>query len=83
MFGFKALVDLSWNAPATKPICDDPGATDDRESLEGHLKSREVTIHFSPITRDRIEIETRNRVVPNDSARQFSSKDIHIHLVGS
>ena len=40
-----------------QPICDDPGATDDRGSREGQLGSHEVKIRFSPITRDRMEIE--------------------------
>ena len=42
----------------THTICDDPGATDDWESREGHLKSSEATIRFSPITRAKMEIET-------------------------
>ena len=37
----------------THPICDDRG------SREGHLRSHKVTIRFSPITRDIMEIETR------------------------
>ena len=40
------------------PICDDPCATDDRDSREGHLRSHEVTISFSPITRDRMDVDT-------------------------
>ena len=31
----------------THPICDDPGATDDWGSQEGHLSSHEVAIRFS------------------------------------
>ena len=41
------------------PICADRGATDDRGSRGGHLRSNDVTIRFSPISRDRMEIETR------------------------
>ena len=31
---------------AIHPICDDPGATDDQGSWEGHLRSHEVKIRF-------------------------------------
>ena len=41
------------------PICADLGASDDRGLRGGHLRSNDVTIRFSPISRDRIEIETR------------------------
>ena len=44
---------------ANHPICADPGATDDRGSRGGHLRSNEVTIRFSPISRDGMEIEMR------------------------
>ena len=36
------------------PLCDDPGATDDRV----HGEVSEVTIRLSPISRDRMEIDT-------------------------
>ena len=36
-----------------------PGAIDDGWSREDHLRPHEVTIRFLPITRDRMEIETR------------------------
>ena len=49
----------SFRIMTTHPICDDRGATDDRGSREGHLRSHEVTIRFSPITRNRMEIEMR------------------------
>ena len=42
----------------TRPNCADLGATD-QGSQESHMRSHEVTIHFSPITRDRMEIESR------------------------
>ena len=42
----------------THPICDDAGATDDRGLREGHLRSHEVAIRFSQITRHMMEIET-------------------------
>ena len=41
------------------PICADPVATVDRGSRGGHLRSNELTIHISPISRDRMDIETR------------------------
>ena len=45
---------------ATHPICDDRlGATDDRESRGGYLRLNRVLIRFSPISRDRMEMETR------------------------
>ena len=43
-------------------LCDDPGTTDDRGSREGYLRSREVTIRFSPITRDGMEVDMRKCV---------------------
>ena len=49
----------SFRIMATHPICADLGATDDRGSRGGHLRSNDVTIRFSPISRDRMEIETR------------------------
>ena len=49
----------SFRIMATHPICDDPRAVDDRGSREDHLRSHEATIRFSPITRDRVEKETR------------------------
>ena len=48
----------SFRIMATHPICDDPGATDDWGSRGGHLRSNELKIRFSLITRDRMEIET-------------------------
>ena len=47
------------HVPSNHPICADPGATDDQGSPEGHLRSNDVTIRFSPISRDSMEIETR------------------------
>ena len=55
------------------------GANDDRGSREGHLRSREDTIRFSPITRDRMEIEMRKWC----QTRQAASEDMHIDLLGS
>ena len=43
----------------THLICNDPGATDDRRSWEGQLRSHDVAIRFSPIIRDRTGKETR------------------------
>ena len=40
------------------PICDGQGVTDDRGSRGGHLRQNEITIPFSQISRDRMEIET-------------------------
>ena len=65
---------------ATHPICDDPGPTDDRGSREGHLRSNEVTIRFSPRSRDMMEIETR-KWFPNNLGRQTASEDMHIDLL--
>ena len=49
----------SFRAMATHHICDGPGATDDWGSWGGHLRSNEVKIRFSPVTPDRMKIETR------------------------
>ena len=43
----------------TTQLFDDSGATDDWGSRGGHLRSNEVKILFSPITRDRMEIKVR------------------------
>ena len=43
----------SFRITTTHPICDYPGAADDRGSRECHLRPHEVTISFSPITRDK------------------------------
>ena len=43
----------------THPIRDDPGATDDWGSRGGHLRSNDIKIRVSPITRDMMEKETR------------------------
>ena len=48
----------SFRIMATHPICADLSATYDRESRGVHLRSNDVTIHFSPISRDRMKIET-------------------------
>ena len=49
---------------ANHSICADPGATDDRWSWGGHLRTNEIkimrsqSVFFSRISRDRVEIET-------------------------
>ena len=57
---------ISW-PPHYKPMgkydnasrfCDDPGATDEWRSQGGQLRSNKVKIRFSPITREKLEIET-------------------------
>ena len=64
----------------THPICDDPGATDDRGSRGGHLMSNEVTNGFSPITRDMMEIEARKWC---QTALPVKSLQMHIDLLES
>ena len=67
---------------ATYPICADLGATDDRGSHGGHLRSNDVTIRFSPISRDRME-NRDTKMVPNDLACRAASEDVHNDLLGS
>ena len=39
-------VKLMIGVTTTRPICDDPGESDDWGSRGGHLRSNEVTIRF-------------------------------------
>ena len=55
----------------THPIYDDFGATDDRGSWKGHLRSHEVTISRQDGDRDA-------QMVPKDFARQAVSESMHI-----
>ena len=64
----------------TRPNCADLGATD-QGSQESHMRSHEVTIQFSPITRDRMKIESREWC--RKTARQAASQDMHIGLLGA
>ena len=72
----------SFRIIATHPICDDPGATDDWGSLEGHLGSHEVTIRF--FANNTWQDENRDaQMVPNDLSRQSGSEAMHIDPLGS
>ena len=66
---------------ATYPICDDPGAIDDRGSREGHLRSYKVTICFCQEFATGWDRDAQ--MVPNDLARQAASKDMHSDLLRS
>ena len=68
---------------ATRPACADPDATNDRGSRGGRLRSNEVTISFSPISRDMMEIEMRKWRQTTVLARRAASEDAHIDLIGS
>ena len=48
-------------------------------SMEGQLRSHDVTICFPPITRDRMEIQTYKWC----QTTQYASEDMHIELLGS
>ena len=66
----------------TYHICDDPGATDDWGSPEGHLRSHEVTIRiFTNNSRQDGGMDAQ--MVPNDLSRQADLWDMHIDLLGS
>ena len=58
----------SFRIMATHPICDDLGATDDWRSRGDHLRSNEVNIRFSPITRERRRVNGAKRL---DSSSRF------------
>ena len=61
----------SFRIMTTHPICDDPGATDERGPGEGHMRSREVTIRFSLIAPDRMKIERARGAERLGSSRRF------------
>ena len=61
-------------------ICDDPGATDDRGSRVGHLRSNEIKCClnlFSSISRDTMDTYRDAQMVSNDFARQAASSDAY------
>ena len=68
---------------ATHPIYDDQGATDDRGSRGGHLRSNEVTSRFSSISRDRMDIQTRKWCKKNLARRAALEDIVHVDLLGS
>ena len=61
----------SFRIMATHPICD-LAATDDQGSQKGHLKSNEVTIHFSPISHDRIKIKMHKWLGSSSRFRRYA-----------
>ena len=63
----------------THPTCDDPGATVDRGSREGHRGHN--PFFFANNSRQHGDIDTQ--IFPNDLARQAAWKDMNIDLLKS
>ena len=66
---------------ATHPICEDLGATDDRGSRGGHLRSKKRHNPFFA-NESRQEVD-RDAQMALDLSRRAASEDVHIDLLGS